>query len=135
MNAGELRAGDRGADRSQLIAHGRTENIPDVVTPPRKLEILEGYETKATKVQTQYERGLITDDERRQELIEIWTQATNEVAKEMESNIPKTNTIYRMVSSGARGNWMQPAADRRYAWPGVEPEGRHHPAPDPRELP
>ena len=55
---------------------GTTVAISDVVTPPRKLEILEGYETKADKVQTQYERGLITDDERRQELIEIWTQAT-----------------------------------------------------------
>src|SRR5690348_9146568 len=86
---------------------GTTVAISDVVTPPRKIEILEGYETKATKVQTQYERGLITDDERRQELIEIWTQATNEVAKEMEANLPKTNTIYKMVSSGARGNWMQ----------------------------
>ena len=86
---------------------GTTVAISDVVTPPRKLEILEGYEEKATKVQTQYERGLITDDERRQELIEIWTQATNEIAKEMEANIPRTNTIYRMVSSGARGNWMQ----------------------------
>ena len=39
-------------------------------------------------MQGQYERGLITDDERRQELIEIWTQATNEVAKEMEANLP-----------------------------------------------
>ena len=59
------------------------------------------YETKrATKVQTQFERGLITDEERRQELIEIWTQATNMVAKEMEANLPKTNTIFRMVSSG-----------------------------------
>jgi len=86
---------------------GATVAISDVVTPPRKLEILEGYENKADKVQTQYERGLITDDERRQELIEIWTQATNEVAKEMEANLPHTNPIYRMVSSGARGNWMQ----------------------------
>ncbi|MCE1179312.1 MAG: DNA-directed RNA polymerase subunit beta' [Micrococcales bacterium] len=86
---------------------GTTVAISDVVTPPRKIEILEGYETKATKVQTQYERGLITDDERRQELIEIWTQATNEIAKEMEANLPRDNTIFRMVSSGARGNWMQ----------------------------
>ena len=86
---------------------GTTVAISDVVTPPRKIEILEGYETKATKVQTQYERGLITDEERRQELIEIWTQATNEIAKEMEANIPASNTIFRMVSSGARGNWMQ----------------------------
>jgi len=86
---------------------GATVAISDVVTPPRKIEILEGYENKAAKVQVQYERGLITDDERRQELIEIWTQATNEVAKEMEANLPHTNPIYRMVSSGARGNWMQ----------------------------
>jgi DNA-directed RNA polymerase subunit beta' len=86
---------------------GTTVSISDVVTPPRKVEILEGYEAKAAKVQTQYERGLITDDERRQELIEIWTQATNEVAKEMEANLPHTNPIFRMVSSGARGNWMQ----------------------------
>ncbi len=86
---------------------GTTVSISDVVTPPGKQEILDRYEEKAAKVQGQYERGLITDDERRQELIEIWTQATNEVAKEMEANLPKDNSIYRMVSSGARGNWMQ----------------------------
>ena len=63
--------------------------------------------TKAEKVQKQYERGLITDDERRQELIEIWTQATNEVAEAMEENFPKTNPVWMMVNSGARGNMMQ----------------------------
>src|ERR671933_2653920 len=86
---------------------GTTVSISDVVTPANKPEILERYEAKAAKVQGQYERGLITDDERRQELIEIWTQATNEIAKEMENNLPASNSIYRMVSSGARGNWMQ----------------------------
>jgi len=86
---------------------GTTVAVSDVVTPPRKGEILAGYETSATKVQTQFERGLITDDERRQELIEIWTKATNEVSKEMESNFPKSNPIFRMVNSGARGNWFQ----------------------------
>jgi DNA-directed RNA polymerase subunit beta' len=58
-------------------------------------------------VQKQYERGLITDDERRQELIEIWTHATAEVAKDMEANFPKTNPVWMMVNSGARGNMMQ----------------------------
>jgi DNA-directed RNA polymerase subunit beta' len=86
---------------------GTTVAVSDVVTPPRKGEILAGYEEKATKVQVQFERGLITDDERRQELIEIWTQATNEVSKEMENNFPRSNPIYRMVNSGARGNWFQ----------------------------
>ena len=86
---------------------GVTISINDVVTPGRKREILEGYETKAYKVQSQYEKGLITDDERRQELIEIWTLATNEVAKEMEDNFPRTNPVWMMVYSGARGNMMQ----------------------------
>jgi DNA-directed RNA polymerase subunit beta' len=86
---------------------GVTVSISDVVTPDRKQEILDSYEAKAAKVQNQYERGLVTDDERRQELIKIWTEATNEVAKEMEANIPRDNSIYKMVSSGARGNWMQ----------------------------
>ena len=86
---------------------GATIGIEDVVTPPRKKEILESYETQADKVQSQYEKGLITDDERRQELIEIWTKATAEVGKEMEENFPKVNPVWMMVYSGARGNMMQ----------------------------
>ena len=86
---------------------GATIGIEDVVTPPRKLEILETYETQADKVQSQYEKGLITDDERRQELIEIWTKATAEVGKEMEENFPRVNPVWMMVYSGARGNMMQ----------------------------
>ncbi len=58
-------------------------------------------------MQGQYEKGLITDDERRQELIEIWTRATNEVAEAMEANFPSTNPVWMMVHSGARGNMMQ----------------------------
>ena len=50
---------------------------------------------------------MITEEERRQELVEVWTKATSEVAKEMELNFPKTNPVYIMVNSGARGNMMQ----------------------------
>jgi DNA-directed RNA polymerase subunit beta' len=86
---------------------GVTVSIEDVVTPPRKQEILGGYETQAAKVQTQFDRGLITEDERRQELIEIWTQATAEVSAEMEKGFDEDNPIWMMVHSGARGNMMQ----------------------------
>ncbi|MGZ6855205.1 MAG: DNA-directed RNA polymerase subunit beta', partial [Mycobacteriaceae bacterium] len=86
---------------------GVTISIEDVVTPQVKQEILERHEARAEKVQSQYERGLITDDERRQELINIWTEATNEVAKAMEEAFPRTNPVFMMVHSGARGNWMQ----------------------------
>jgi len=86
---------------------GITIAIDDVVTPPKKAEILERYEKEAEKIEKQYQRGVITTDERRQELVEVWTKATSEVAKEMESNFPKTNPVYIMVNSGARGNMMQ----------------------------
>jgi len=86
---------------------GVTISISDVVTPPEKEAILARYEDLAEKVQKQYERGVITDDERRQELIEIWTRATSEVAGKMRDNFPKTNPIQMMVGSGARGNMLQ----------------------------
>ncbi len=86
---------------------GITIAIDDVVTPPKKAEILDRYEKDAEKVEKQYLRGVITEDERRQELVEIWTKATSEVAREMEANFPKTNPVYIMVNSGARGNMMQ----------------------------
>ncbi|GAA1450473.1 DNA-directed RNA polymerase subunit beta' [Nocardiopsis tropica] len=86
---------------------GLTIGIEDVVAPPRKTEILEGYERKADKIQREYDRGLITDDERRQELTEVWTQATAEVAQNMEDNFPADNPVWMMVQSGARGNPMQ----------------------------
>ncbi|MGB8650594.1 MAG: DNA-directed RNA polymerase subunit beta', partial [Mycobacteriales bacterium] len=86
---------------------GVTISIEDVVTPPEKAAILERHEGDAEKVEKQYARGVITVEERRQELIEIWTKATNEVAKAMEANFPKDNPVWMMVHSGARGNMMQ----------------------------
>ena len=86
---------------------GVTVSIVDVTTPDNKAEILEAYEAQAEKVQKQFERGLVTDEERRQELIEIWTQASNDVARAMEANFDRTNPIFMMVDSGASGNMMQ----------------------------
>jgi DNA-directed RNA polymerase subunit beta' len=86
---------------------GVTVSIGDVSTPADKPKILAPYEDRADKIDKQYERGLITDDERRQELIEIWTDATSRLGAAMESNFEKTNPIYMMVHSGARGNMVQ----------------------------
>jgi DNA-directed RNA polymerase subunit beta' len=95
-------AGFKWATRS-----GVTIAISDVVTPSAKPQILRSYEAKASRVQDQFDNGLITDDERRQELIEIWSKATEDVDKAMRESFPERNTVFRMVGSGARGNWMQ----------------------------
>ena len=86
---------------------GVTVALSDVLTPPNKAEIIAKYEKLAQKVQAQFEKGLVTDAERRQEQIKIWTEATDEVQAAMKANFPADNTINRMVSSGARGNWLQ----------------------------
>jgi len=86
---------------------GVTIGIEDVTTPESKAAILDEHEKRASKVEQQFKRGIITDDERRQELIEIWTEATDEVQKAMEAQFTPTNPIYMMANSGARGNAMQ----------------------------
>jgi DNA-directed RNA polymerase subunit beta' len=86
---------------------GVTISVADVSTPAEKPEILERYERKAERVEDLHRKGVITDEERRQELIEIWTQATDDVRIAMERNFSPLNPIYMMANSGARGNLMQ----------------------------
>lgn len=88
---------------------GVTVSIDDVVTPDNKIEILSVFEDKAAKIQKQFERGLVTDDERRQELIEIWTEAGKKVGDAMEEafRAQPANPIYMQVYSGASGNFNQ----------------------------
>ncbi|MFW6598892.1 DNA-directed RNA polymerase subunit beta' [Propionibacteriaceae bacterium Y2011] len=86
---------------------GVTVSMGDITSPPQKAEILQGYEARASKIDKQYERGLMTGEERRQDLIEIWTEATAHLMKVMEDNFDERNPIYMMVHSGARGNMVQ----------------------------
>ena len=86
---------------------GVTIGMEDVISPPRKWAILERYEKEADRIDKQYQRGLMTSEERRSELIELWSKATNEVAKELETSLPQENPLWRMIHSGARGNLLQ----------------------------
>ncbi|HEY8080732.1 MAG TPA: DNA-directed RNA polymerase subunit beta', partial [Acidimicrobiales bacterium] len=88
---------------------GLTISIDDVVTPPNKQEILDRYEEEAAKAEAQYKRGIITDEERRQKEVEIWTSANSEVGRALETTLAglKFNPIEMMVDSGARGNSQQ----------------------------
>ena len=95
-------SGFRWATRS-----GVTISFADVVAPAAKAALLAEAEEKAEKIEAKYERGLIADSERRQELIEVWTATTNAVAEKMTENFPETNPVWMMVNSGARGNMLQ----------------------------
>jgi DNA-directed RNA polymerase subunit beta' len=84
-------------------------SIDDVKTPKAKREILDRHEDQAEKVEKQFKRGIITDGERRQQEVRIWTDATAEVQRAMEAEFKaqRFNPIDMMVGSGARGNMTQ----------------------------
>ncbi|MEK9838844.1 MAG: DNA-directed RNA polymerase subunit beta', partial [Ilumatobacter sp.] len=88
---------------------GLTVSIDDVKTPASKKQLLDEFEQQADKVEQQFRRGIITDGERRQQEVRIWTDATTKVTAEMEKEFKaqRFNPIDMMVGSGARGNMTQ----------------------------
>src|SRR5690348_673390 len=86
---------------------GVTISKNDIVIPPDKEQILAEYENRVADVEGQYERGLITDEERHEAIVEIWTEATDTVADAMERTFYELNPIYMMANSGARGSSKQ----------------------------
>ena len=88
---------------------GLSVAMSDVKTPPSKNQILEKYEGEAEKVEKQFEADVITENERKQKIIEIWNEATEEVqeAMKIELESEEFNPVDMMVKSGARGNMMQ----------------------------
>ena len=86
---------------------GITISKNDIVIPGDKEEILAGFEEEVTKVGREYDRGLMTEEERDERIISIWTRATDEVADRMMSNLEETNPIFMMANSGARGSFNQ----------------------------
>jgi DNA-directed RNA polymerase subunit beta' len=79
----------------------------DIVVPEQKVEILEKYDKLVKEVEDQWEGGFISDEERLERAIALWTQAKNEVEAAMKANLYKLNPIYMMANSGARGNYSQ----------------------------
>jgi DNA-directed RNA polymerase subunit beta' len=86
---------------------GVTISKNDVVIPPEKEKILAEYEERVAKVEQAYEHGLITEGERHESIVNIWTEATDTVADAMIENLNELNPIYMMANSGARGSFAQ----------------------------
>ena len=86
---------------------GITFSMDDVKVPEAKKDLLKEADEKVENVRKQYVRGLITDDERYNAVINIWEDTTSKVSNAMEENFDELNPIYMMVKSGARGNMNQ----------------------------
>jgi DNA-directed RNA polymerase subunit beta' len=77
----------------------------DIVVPKEKGEILDRYQGEVDEVEDQWDQGFISDDERLERVIGLWTQAKNEVEQAMKDNLWELNPITMMANSGARGNY------------------------------
>ncbi|MCL5781324.1 MAG: DNA-directed RNA polymerase subunit beta' [Firmicutes bacterium] len=86
---------------------GITIGVADIIIPEAKKEILAGAEEQVNKIETQFRRGLITEDERYRKVIGIWNDATDRVTKALMDTLDRFNNVYMMATSGARGNIQQ----------------------------
>ena len=83
---------------------GITVGVSDIVVLPDKKDILDEHEKLVERVTKQFNRGLITEEERYNAVVEIWTDAKDQIQGELMQSLEKTNPIFMMSDSGARGN-------------------------------
>lgn len=83
---------------------GITVGVADIVVLPDKQQILDEHEKLVDRITKQFNRGLITEEERYNAVVEIWTDAKGQIQGELMQSLDKTNPIFMMSDSGAGGN-------------------------------
>jgi len=86
---------------------GMSWGMDDVKVPPKKYAVIEDAEAKVDEVHGHFNAGLLTDDERREKVIEIWTKAKGEITTLSQEHLDKNGSAFAMINSGARGSWGQ----------------------------
>ena len=86
---------------------GVTISASDIEVPEAKTEILAEAENQVENIQQQYNRGLITEDERYGSAVRVWVEATNKVTDAVTDSLDRFGGVYMMAASGAKGNIAQ----------------------------
>ncbi len=86
---------------------GLTVAVSDAVIPPKKAELISLADEQVLKIEKQYAKGLISNDERLKNILQVWETTTNEVSDALEEHLDTKNPIYMMADSGARGSMNQ----------------------------
>ena len=103
---------------------GITIAIDDLKIPSEKVGVLERAETEVDRIERDYRRGLITDEERYNEVVEIWTRAKEEITKAVEKVLDPFDSVHMMAQSGAKGNVQQIAQMSGMRGLMADPSGR-----------
>jgi len=86
---------------------GISISIDDLAIPPGKKKTLEEAEKEVQVVEDQYKKGVITEGERYNKIIDVWTHATDSISDQIFENLEQFNPIFMMADSGARGSMQQ----------------------------
>ena len=86
---------------------GVTVGVTDFETPEAKQHILSEADQAVDSIEQDFQVGLITDEERHAQVVEIWNQATDDVTDALKESLNEENPVYMMATSGARGNFQQ----------------------------
>lgn len=84
-----------------------TVSTSDMTVPPEKKTLLTEAQTSVDKIEKLYRRGYISENERYERVIDVWTKTTEEVADALMNNLDRFNPIFMMADSGARGSKSQ----------------------------
>ena len=103
---------------------GMSIAVQDVVMSETKGDLLRGADEEAEKVERQFRRGLVTEDERLRELELIWNGTRDRLAKDVEDGLRGQNSVYMMVDGGAKGNMNQISQMAGMRGLVLDPEGR-----------
>jgi DNA-directed RNA polymerase subunit beta' len=86
---------------------GITIAMNDIEVPASKHQMLAETETRIATIENQFDRGLITEDERYNQVVDIWTETTNDITATIQNNLDRYGGVYMMATSGAKGNISQ----------------------------
>ncbi|MBM3173092.1 MAG: DNA-directed RNA polymerase subunit beta', partial [Chloroflexi bacterium] len=86
---------------------GTTIAASDVEVPKSKAKLLEEGDERVAVIESQFNRGLITDDERYSKTIEVWTEVTDKITETISQSLDRYGGVYMMATSGAKGNISQ----------------------------
>ena len=84
-----------------------TVAVADVIVPPEKKPILEASEKEVRAIEKQFKRGLLTDEERYERVVKVWSRTTDDVKSKIMDHMDEFNPIRMMTDSGARGSISQ----------------------------
>ncbi len=92
---------------SYLTLSGLSWGMDDLPFLPEKGKIIKEAEDKIVEIQSQYDMGLLAEDERYLKSIEVWIEAKNKITEIVKRSTPVDSSVFSMVESGARGSWSQ----------------------------